>query len=237
MKKNFKEINPELKEGDVVFLLHMEGESMSIGSRGIVKGKIDQPKFISTDPGYGYAVEWYDRDTNKFLLKLPLFPESDGWVFDKEYYESKDNINESAFDMFSNIDSLVEWGEFFQLINKTELNIICELLELERRSGFFNMITDGGSFLLSGPEYIKDFIRLQSYRKEFDEEEEEVHELILSRAQKVRDIFIRKSMKYLEDKGQEVEIPKIQRMMVRLAQTAKKYWINNADKYLNKEIK
>ena len=44
-------------------------------------------------------------------------------------------------------------------------------------------------------------------------------------------------MKYLEDKGQEVEIPRIQKMMVRLAQTAKKYWMNNADKYLNKEIK
>ena len=236
MKKNFKEINPELKEGDVVFLLHMDGESVPIGSRGIVKGKIPQPKQRSTDSGYGYKVFWYDKEGN-IISKYPLFPEDDGWIFDKEYYESNDNINESAFDMFSNIDSLVEWGEFFQLISKTELNTICELLELERRSGFFNMITDGGSFLLSGPEYIKDFIRLQSYRKEFDEEEEEVHELILSRAQKVRDIFIRKSMKYLEDKGQEVEIPKIQRMMVRLAQTAKKHWINNADKYLNKKIK
>ena len=236
MKKNFKEINPELKEGDVVFLLHMDGESVPIGSRGFVKAKIPQPKQRSTDSGYGYKVFWYDKEGN-IISKYPLFPEDDGWIFDKEYYESNDNINESAFDMFSNIDSLVEWGEFFQLISKTELNTICELLELERRSGFFNMITDGGSFLLSGPEYIKDFIKLQSYRKEFDEEEEEVHELILSRAQKVRDIFIRKSMKYLEDKGQEVEIPKIQRMMVRLAQTAKKHWINNADKYLNKEIK
>lgn len=236
MKKNFKEINPELKEGDVVFLLHMDGESVPIGSRGIVKAKIPQPKQRSTDSGYGYKVFWYDKEGN-IISKYPLFPEDDGWIFDKEYYESNDNINESAFDMFSNIESLVEWGEFFQLFSKTELNTICELLELERRSGFFNMITDGGSFLLSGPEYIKDFIRLQSYRKEFDEEEEEVHELILSRAQKVRDIFIRKSMKYLEDKGQEVEIPKIQRMMVRLAQTAKKHWINNADKYLNKEIK
>ena len=236
MKKNFKEINPELKEGDVVFLLHMDGESVPIGSRGVVKDKIPQPKQRSTDSGYGYKVFWYDKEGN-IISKYPLFPEDDGWIFDKEYYESNDNINESAFDMFSNIDSLVEWGEFFQLISKTELNTICELLELERRSGFFNMITDGGSFLLSGPEYIKDFIRLQSYRKEFDEEEEEVHELILSRAQKVRDIFIRKSMKYLEDKGQEVEIPKIQRMMVRLAQTAKKHWVNNADKYLNKEIK
>ena len=236
MKKNFKEINPELKEGDVVFLLHMDGESVPIGSRGVVKDKIPQPKQRSTDSGYGYKVFWYDKEGN-IISKYPLFPEDDGWIFDKEYYESNDNINESAFDMFSNIDSLVEWGEFFQLISKTELNTICELLELERRSGFFNMITDGGSFLLSGPEYIKDFIRLQSYRKEFDEEEEEVHELILSRAQKVRDIFIRNSMKYLEDNGQEVEIPKIQRMMVRLAKTAKKHWINNADKYLNKEIK
>ena len=236
MKKNFKEINPELKEGDVVFLLHMDGESVPIGSRGFVKAKIPQPKQRSTDSGYGYKVDWYDKEGN-IISKYPLFPEDDGWIFDKEYYESNDNINESSFDMFSNIDTLVEWGEFFRLISKTELNIICELLELERRSGFFNMITDGGSFLLSGPEYIKDFIKLQSYRKEFDEEEEEVHELILSRAQKVRDIFIRKSMKYLEDKGQEVEIPKIQKMMVRLAQTAKKYWINNADKYLNKEIK
>jgi hypothetical protein len=236
MKKNFKEINPELKEGDVVFLLHMDGESVPIGSRGFVKAKIPQPKQRSTDSGYGYKVDWYDKEGN-IISKYPLFPEDDGWIFDKEYYESNDNINESSFDMFSNIDTLVEWGEFFRLISKTELNIICELLELERRSGFFNMITDGGSFLLSGPEYIKDFIKLKSYQNDFDEEDEEIHESILSRAQKVRDIFIRKSMKYLEDKGQEVEIPKIQRMMVRLAQTAKKYWINNADKYLNKEIK
>jgi len=237
MEKNFKEINPELKEGDVIFLLHMDGESIPTGSRGFVKGKIEQPKFKSTDPGYGYAVEWYDRETNKYITNLPILPEADGWVFDREYYESNNNINESSFDMFSNIDTLVEWGEFFRLISKTELNIICELLELERRSGFFNMITDGGVFLLSGPEYIKDFIKLKSYQNDFDEEDEEIHELILSRAQKVRDIFIRKSMKYLEDKGQEVEIPRIQKMMVRLAQTAKKYWMNNADKYLNKEIK
>jgi hypothetical protein len=236
MKKNFKEINPELKEGDFIMLLHMDGEFLSVGTKGVVKEKIPQPKQRPTDSGYGYKVNWYDKEGN-IISTYPLFPEDDGWVFDREYYESNDNINESAFDMFSNIESLVEWGEFFQLFSKTELNTICELLELERRSGFFNMITEGGSFLLSGPEYIKDFIRLQSYRKEFEEEDEEVHKLILSRAQKVKDIFIRNSMKYLEDKGQEVEIPKIQRMMVRLARTAKKHWMNNADKYLNKEIK
>ena len=45
MKKNFKEINPELKKGDVVMLLHMEGESVPVGSRGFVLKKIVQPKF------------------------------------------------------------------------------------------------------------------------------------------------------------------------------------------------
>ena len=43
MKKNFKEINPELKKGDVVILLHMDGESVPIGSRGFVIEKIPQP--------------------------------------------------------------------------------------------------------------------------------------------------------------------------------------------------
>jgi len=236
MKKNFKEINPELKIGDRVILIHMNDYSVPIGSKGLVTGITPLPKHSKNDPDFGYLMRWFDEN-EKQISRLSLIPNDDAWVYDKKYYESNDNINESAFDMFSNIESLVDWGEFFTIFTKTELNTICELLELERRTGFFNMITDGGSFLLSGPEYIKDFIRLQSYRKEFDEEEEEVHELILSRAQKVKDIFIRNSMKYLEDKGQEVEIPKIQRMMVRLAQTAKKYWINNADKYLNKEIR
>jgi hypothetical protein len=236
MKKNFKEINPELKIGDRVILIHMNDYSIPIGSKGLVTGITPLPKHSKNDPDFGYLMRWFDEN-EKQISRLSLIPTDDAWVYDKEYYESNDNINESAFDMFSNIESLVEWGEFFTIFSKTELNTICELLELERRTGFFNMITDGGSFLLSGPEYIKDFIRLQSYRKEFDEEEEEVHELILSRAQKVKDIFIRNSMKYLENNGQEVEIPKIQRMMIRLAKTAKKHWINNADKYLNKEIK
>jgi hypothetical protein len=94
MKKNFKEINPELKKGDVVMLLHMEGESVPVGSRGFVLKKIVQPKYIPTDSGYGYSVNWYDIK-NKLISKFPLFPEVDGWVFDKKYYESNpENLKE-----------------------------------------------------------------------------------------------------------------------------------------------
>jgi hypothetical protein len=234
MKKNFKEINPELKTGDRVILIHMNDYSIPIGSKGLVIGTTPLPKFSKTDPDFGYLMKWFDEN-EKQISRLSLIPNDDAWIYDKEYYKSNpENIQES---MFKNIDDLIEWGDFLSLFGKSELKVICELFELERRSGFSNMYTEGGRFLLTGPEYIKDFIKLQSYQKEFNEEDEEIHELILSRAQEVRDIFIRNSMKYLENKGQEVEIPKVQIIMGRLARTAKKYWFNNTDKFLNKEIK
>lgn len=240
MEKNLDEINPPLVKNDRIVIIYMHGEdSVSTGgimfgeTKGKVIDKINQPKFKPDDPGYGYKVEFYD-DEGKFISKLPIFPESDAWVYDREYYESNpEKLNEN---MFKNIDDLIEWGEFFQVFTKGELDKICEFLELERRTGFSNMYMEGGRFLLTGPDYIKDFIKLQSYQKQFDEEDEMVNNLLVSRSQEVRDIFIRNAMKYLENKGIDPEIPQVQKMMRRLAQNAKGYWMRNADKYIHKEI-
>ena len=49
-------------------------------------------------------------------------------------------------------------------------------------------------------------------------------------------MFIRNAMKYLENQNRELTIENIQRTMIRLAQTAKEFWMNNADKFLNNEI-
>ena len=49
-------------------------------------------------------------------------------------------------------------------------------------------------------------------------------------------MFIRNAMKYLENQNRELTIENIQRTMIRLAQTAKEFWMNNADKFLNSEI-
>jgi hypothetical protein len=234
MKKNFNEINPELKSGDFIMLLHMDGESLSSGTKGVVKYKKPQPRQRPTDSGYGYKVDWYDKEGN-IISKYPLFPESDGWIFDREYYESEgNNINEASF---KDVDDLVEWGNFLTIFGKKDLNLICEFFELERKSGFFNMHNEGGKFLLTGPNYIKSFIDLKSFETNFDKEDKNVHKLLLSRAQEVRDIFIRGAMKYLEEKEQSLEIPNIQKTMQRLARTSKIWWMRNADKYLNKEIK
>lgn len=89
MKKNLKELNPELEPGDRIMLLHMDEESVPVGSIGVVKKKVNQPKFKPADPGYGYFVEWYDRDTNELISKLTLLPEVDAWVFDKDFYKQE----------------------------------------------------------------------------------------------------------------------------------------------------
>jgi hypothetical protein len=240
MGKNLNEINPELKKDDRIVVIYMQGESSeSTGgiefgeTKGKVIGKINQPKFNSDDPGYGYAVEWYDKN-GKMISKLPLFPESDGWLYDREYYESNpENVNES---MFNSLDDLIRWGDFFEVFSKKELEKVCEFLELERRTGFSNMYQEGGRFLLTGPKYITDFINLKSYEREFDEEDEELHKTFISRSQEVRDIFIRNAMKYLEKKDKELETNQIQIMMLKLARNAKEYWMKNANKYINKEI-
>ena len=237
---NFNQVNPEVEPGDHVILIYMEGEETRDDLElGVTKGKVikivDQPRFSPKDSGYGYYVGWYNKD-GEIVTKLPLFPEADGWLYDKEYYVSKpEKLNEN---MFRNIEDLVSWGDFFASFTKGELEKVCEFLELERRSGFFNMAMEGGRFLLTGPDYIKAFFNLKSFERPLKDKDKLLHKTILSRSQEVRDIFIRNAMKYLEnkDKDKVFENDQIQKTMVRLANTAKKYWMMNSDKYINNEI-
>ena len=100
------------------------------------------------------------------------------------------------------------------------------------------MAMEGGRFLLTGPDYIKAFFNLKSFERPLKDKDKLLHKTILSRSQEVRDIFIRNAMKYLEnkDKDKVFENDQIQKTMVRLANTAKKYWMMNSDKYINNEI-
>ena len=224
-------LNPKLKKDDRIVLVHMDGESIGAGIKGKVLGVTNTPNMSSKDLGYQYDVQWFDDEGNP-LSKLSLIPEVDAWIFDKDNYESK-SLNEIQF---KNLDDLISWGDFLKVFGKKDLNRISEFFELERKSGFFNMATDGGKFLLSGPDYIESFIKLKSFENNFNEEDKNIHKLLLSISQEVRDIFIRGAMKYLEEKDQELEIPNIQKTMQRLAITSKQLWMRNADKYLNKEI-
>ena len=223
-------LNPELKKDDRIVLVHMDGESLGAGIKGKVIGIENVPKFTSRDIGVQYRVEWYDENNNIFS-RLSLIPEEDAWIIDTDYdVESLQEIK------IKDVDDLVAWGDFLNTFGKDDLNSICEFFELERRSGFFNMATEGGRFLLSGRDYIKSFIKLKSFEINFDEKDKNTHKLLLSRSQEVIDIFIRGAMKYLDEKDQEPDIPNIQKTMQKLARTSKEWWKNNANKYVNKKI-
>jgi hypothetical protein len=222
-------LNPELKTGDRIILVHMDGESLGTGIKGEVLGISKTPSFGGKE-SYQYNVRWFDDEGNQFS-QLSLLPDEDAWIMDQEFEQK--NIQEINF---KNLDDLISKGDFLSVFSKKDLEEVYKFLELERQIGSHNMALEGGKFLMVGPSYIEDFFKLQRYHIDYDEDKEILIEKLLSRSQNMRDMFIRNAMKYLENQDKELSINNVQRTMIRLAQTAKEFWMNNADKFLNNEI-
>lgn len=89
MDKDLNTPNPKLEKGDRIILIYMQGEEIPIETKGIVKNKLPQPSFSSSDLSFGYAyeVDWYNDDGKK-VSTLSLLPEADLWIYDREYYEN-----------------------------------------------------------------------------------------------------------------------------------------------------
>ena len=89
-------------------------------------------------------------------------------------HRSDDELNQQNLEEinFRNIDELVSKGDFFAAFTKGELEDVFKFLELERRIGSHNMAMEGGKFLLMGPDYIKDFFKLQSYHNKPSEKKQ-----------------------------------------------------------------
>jgi hypothetical protein len=219
-------INPELKKGDRIILVHMDGESLGAGIKGEVSGISQTPSF-GGQSSYQYNVQWFDEEGKQFS-QLSLLPDVDAWIMDTEFEQG--NIQEINF---KNLDDLISKGDFLAVFSKKDLEEVYKFLELERQIGSHNMILEGGKFLMVGPSYIKDFFKLQRYNRDYDEDKEILIEKLISRSQNMRDMFIRNAMKYLENQDKELSINNVQRTMIRLVQTAKEFWMNNADKFLN----
>jgi hypothetical protein len=222
-------INPELKKGDRIILVHMDGETLGTGIKGEVLGISKTPSFGGQN-SYQYNVRWFDDEGNQFS-QLSLLPDADAWIMDPEF--EQENIQEINF---KNLDDLISKGDFLSAFSKKDLEEVYRFLELERQIGSHNMALEGGKFLMVGPSYIEDFFKLQRYNIDYDEDKEILIEKLISRSQNMRDMFIRNAMKYLENQDKELSINNVQRTMIRLAQTAKEFWMNNADKFLNNEI-
>ena len=222
-----KGLNPKLDVGDRIILVHMDGEDVGPGTKGEVI-KIEKIPSFGSSVDYQYRVNWFDNE-GKVISTLSLLPDVDGWLLDEE----KEDIQEINF---KSLDDLISKGDFLACFSKRDLDEVYKFLELERRIGSHNMAMEGGKFLLMGPDYIRDFFKLQSYHREPDEDKQILIDKLVDRAQDMYDLFVRASIKYLENKGSEITIPAVQRTMGRLATTAKQFWMFGGDKFLNKEI-
>ena len=222
-----KGLNPKLDVGDRIILVHMDGEDVGPGTKGEVI-KIEKIPSFGGSVDYQYRVNWFD-DGGKVISTLSLLPDVDGWLLDEE----KGDIQEINF---KSLDDLISKGDFLACFSKRDLDEVYKFLELERRIGSHNMAMEGGKFLLMGPDYIRDFFKLQSYHREPDEDKQILIDKLVDRAQDMYDLFVRASIKYLENKDREITIPAVQKTMVRLASTAKQFWMFGGDKFLNKEI-
>jgi hypothetical protein len=214
-------LNPELKKGDRIVLVYMDGETLGPGTKGEVLEIGNAPKFSPKDLGYMYSVQWFDEDGNP-ISRLSLLPETDAWIFDKD--SKIENIQEIDF---RNLDDLISKGDFLAVFSKKELEGVYGFLNLEKKISSHNMALEGGKFLLTGPSYIEDYFKLQRYHTDYSENKEILIKELISRSQNMRDLFIRNAMKYLENQEREISIDNIQRTMIRLAQTAKEFWMYN----------
>jgi hypothetical protein len=70
--------NAELKVGDRVWLIHMQGEPL-YDIEGVVTEIVKVPKRDIEDSGIMYKMKWFDKDNDEFS-KLPLLPQTDKWL-------------------------------------------------------------------------------------------------------------------------------------------------------------
>ena len=186
-------MEPTLKTGDRIFLIEMYGENLAL-LKGKVLGIENMPKETPEDPGFRYKMEWYDDD-GKVISTLPMMPDLDTWIMDDEL--NQQNLEEINF---RNIDELVSKGDFFAAFTKGELEDVFKFLELERRIGSHNMAMEGGKFLLMGPDYIRDFFKLQSYHNKPSEKKQILINKLIDKSSQIYNLFLRASMKYFENK-------------------------------------
>jgi hypothetical protein len=207
MKRNFKQLNPELVSGDRITLIHMEDESIGIGTKGKVIKRVEMPKFSNSDLGYLYEMEWMDDDGNVYS-KLSLIPETDSWTYDKQYYSSNpDEINESKE------KSIEDLAKILLALPKSKMKIVKEYLESIRKLGVVNMF-EAPSLIGVSKQYFKDYMRMKSYEREYDEE---LVEEITNMADEVRNIMISQSISNLEKSNKEITPSSVQREMRKLA--------------------
>lgn len=125
---------------------------------------------------------------------------------------------------FKDMDEVIQFGEFANLFSKSEMKLINTYLLKIRELGVVNMFQAGDFFLMSN-EYFRDFMRLKSYEREYDEELiDEIENMMLD----VRPTLINAGIKSVENKNVEVTPKTVENEIKKIVSTIMKYYIKGA---------
>ena len=118
------------------------------------------------------------------------------------------------------IDTLVKMKDVFKYMKE---KVFFDFLKKIRESGIVNML-ESGQFLMSGPEYLKQFIKMEEMRgREFDED---MVDELLDLAEQTKNEIIQATFKIMEDNGiEDYSTQKINQIARKLSRDALIYYI------------
>ena len=122
---------------------------------------------------------------------------------------------------FRNLDDIIKFGEFSEHFKKEDLKKINKFLLLIRKLGVVNMFQAGDFFLMS-IEYFRDFMRLKSYEREYDEDIiSEIEEMMPH----IKSIMIGAGINLVEKNDIEVTPKNVEGAIKRLVSSIMKYYM------------
>jgi len=190
------QLKQKLEVGDRIMLYHMEGEgSVTPGTLGTVT-RITRDPFEKNSDEEIVMVKWDNGST------LSLITATDVW---KKLSESpvSEQHNKSSD---PRLDFAVENEELFRLF---DWKFLREYLGKVRDSGIINMY-GAAPLLYAGKDHIDRYYGENPPNQEaFDE--------VLEMANKAKDKMIQGTLKYMKSKNMEIELPRVNNIIGRLA--------------------
>jgi hypothetical protein len=122
---------------------------------------------------------------------------------------------------YRNLDDLIKFGEFSEHFKKEDLKKINKFLLLIKKLGVVNMFQAGDFFLMS-IEYFRDFMKLKSYEREYDEDViSEIEEMMPD----ISSIIINAGINLVEKNNIEVTPKSVENAIKRLVSSIMKYYM------------
>jgi hypothetical protein len=185
--------NPKLEKGDRVVLLHMDGESISPGTKGTVQ---------HVDKIFGdiqYSVKWDNGST------LALISSCDAWRLEKDV---KKKIKETKIVKKKTIVEMdnEHLSKSYRIFTHFNMRFLDSYLHMIKDSGIVNMF-GAAPYLYMGRERIEHEFEYKTIPSEED------FEKVLDNADKAQQEMVEGVIKILEKENKEVTIENINRYL------------------------